>query len=267
MAEGVDLYDGAYDRSAQVVYEEVRRQTYGIDLGQTGWMRSAELESCGRMLRLRSDSRVLEIGCGAGGCAAHLARTAGVEVTGIDINEKGIRQAEELARAGGVSSRTQFLCLDASKQLPFEDCSMDAVFSNDAVCHIADRGLMFEEWHRVLGPAGRMLFTDAMIVTGLLSNEDIATRSSVGTYFFLPPGENERLMREAGFELIEARDTTHCAAEISERWHRARASRRNELVRFEGETNFEGLQRFLSCVQKVSEERRLSRYLYLAEKQ
>ena len=115
-------------------------------------------------------------------------------------------------------------------------------------------------------PAGRMLFTDALIVTGVLSNEELATRSSIGKYFFLPVGENERLMREAGFELIEARDTTQRAAEISKRWHRARASRRNELARFEGETNFEGLQHFLRCVETVSEERRLSRYLYVAEK-
>jgi len=105
-----------------------------------------------------------------------------------------------------------------------------------------------------------------MILTGVLSNEEIATRSSIGIYFFLPPGENERLISEAGFSLLEARDTTQCPAEISKRWRQARARRQNELVRFEGETNFEGLQQFLSCVQKVSEERRLARYLYVAEK-
>ena len=34
----------------------------------------------------------------------------------------------------------------------------------------------------------------------------------------------------------------------------------------EGETNFEGLQRFLRCVRTLSVERRLSRFAYLAEK-
>jgi hypothetical protein len=38
------------------------------------------------------------------------------------------------------------------------------------------------------------------------------------------------------------------------------------LIAREGETNFAGLQRFLACVNKVSAERRLSRYCYLAEK-
>ena len=38
------------------------------------------------------------------------------------------------------------------------------------------------------------------------------------------------------------------------------------LVAREGEANFEGLQRFLSCVHTVSVERRLSRFAYLAER-
>src|SRR5207253_7813940 len=45
----------------------------------------------------------------------------------------------------------------------------------------------------------RMLFTDALVVTGILSNGEIATRSSIGPYFFLPAGENERLIETAGF--------------------------------------------------------------------
>lgn len=33
------------------------------------------------------------------------------------------------------------------------------------------------EWHRVFRTQSRLLFIDAMIVTGILSNEEIATRS------------------------------------------------------------------------------------------
>ena len=106
MSNPVDLYDSAYAGNAEEVYREVRRETYELDLGQTGWMTAAELESFGRLLLLRSGSRVLEIGCGAGGCAVHLARTAGIEITGIDINEKGIQQAKELARAGAFRRRS-----------------------------------------------------------------------------------------------------------------------------------------------------------------
>ena len=56
------------------------------------------------------------------------------------------------------------------------------------------------------------------------------------------------------------------AAEVALRWHDARARHREALVAREGEANFDGLQRFLSCTHTLSVERRLSRYAYLAEK-
>ena len=94
----------------------------------------------------------------------------------------------------------------------------------------------------------------------------MAARSSIGYYLFLPPGENERLIREAGLELLRADDVTEAAAVLSKRWRDARALRQSELVKVEGEANFDGLQTFLACVHNVARERRLSRFLYLARK-
>ncbi|HEX8878930.1 MAG TPA: hypothetical protein VF749_02825 [Candidatus Acidoferrum sp.] len=111
-----------------------------------------------------------------------------------------------------------------------------------------------------------MLFSDALVVGGMLSHEEIATRSSIGFYVYSPPGENERLIERAGFQLIRVTDTTEGAAQISKQWHQAREKRRAELVAVEGDRNFEGLQRFLSCVHSLTAERRLLRYLYLVGK-
>jgi hypothetical protein len=111
-----------------------------------------------------------------------------------------------------------------------------------------------------------MLFSDALVVGGMLSHEEIAMRSSIGFYVYSPPGENERLIERAGFRRIRVRDTTASAAEIAKRWQQAREKRRNELVAVEGNQNFEGLQHFLSCVHNLTAERRLLRYLYLANK-
>jgi hypothetical protein len=111
-----------------------------------------------------------------------------------------------------------------------------------------------------------MLFSDALVVGGLVSNEEIVTRSSIGLYVYSPLGENERLIEQAGFRSIRATDTTQNAAHIADQWHQAREKRKNELVAIEGGPNFEGLQRFLSCVQRLTAERRLLRYLYLAQK-
>lgn len=264
MSNSVDLYNSSYAAYSALVYQEIRQETYGVDLGQTGWMTEEEFRGFFDLLNLSASSRVLEIGCGAGGCAVYLAKALGAEVVGIDVNEAGIRNAQELAQSNGLSSRVEFTRIDAGARLPFENGSFDAVFSNDAMCHIPHRLITLQEWHRVLRPHGRMLFTDAMIVTGILSNEEIATRSSIGCYFFLPVGENERLIEKAGLQLLSTANLTQSEADISQRWFDARSRRRQALLRFESETTYEGLQRFLACVHTLSKERRLSRFAYTA---
>jgi ubiquinone/menaquinone biosynthesis C-methylase UbiE len=266
MSTSIDLYDSSYASYSARVYQEVRQETYGEDLGQTGWMTADEFRDFFEILNLRAGYRVLEVGCGAGGCAVHLAQAAGAQIVGIDVNESGIRNAKELAESRGLSSRAEFQCIDAGKPLPFEDGFFDAIFSNDAMCHVPRRLKALGEWHRVLRPGGRMLFTDAMIVTGILSNQEIATRSSIGSYFFLPAGENERLIELVGFRLLKVQDLTQSAEDISQRWLDARSKRSRDLLRLEGQTNYSGLQCFLACVNTLSRERRLSRFLYSASK-
>jgi ubiquinone/menaquinone biosynthesis C-methylase UbiE len=156
---------------------------------------------------------------------------------------------------------------DASKNLPFDNNTFDAVFSNDVLCHLPGRLDVLVEMFRVLKPSGQMLFSDALVIGGMVSHEEIATRSSIGFYVYSPPGENERLLERAEFRRIRAKDTTESAARIAKQWYHAREKRKEELVAAEGNTNFEGLQRFLSCVHILTSEKRLLRYLYVASKE
>ena len=125
---------------------------------------------------------------------------------------------------------------------------------------------MLREWHRLVKAEGRILFTDPITVTGLLSNEEIAIRSSIGYFLFAPPGEDARLIEQAGLQLERAEDVTENMATSSQRWHAARMRAREELLVLEGEQNYEGLQRFLAMVHQLARERRLSRYAFLARK-
>jgi ubiquinone/menaquinone biosynthesis C-methylase UbiE len=129
----------------------------------------------------------------------HLAEKVGCRLVGLDINAPGVRNANQLALARGLASQARFEQCDVSDKLPFDDDAFDAVFSNDVLCHIPGRPRVLGEMFRILKPGGRMLFSDALVVAGMLSHEEIATRSSIGFYVYSPPGENERLIERAGF--------------------------------------------------------------------
>jgi SAM-dependent methyltransferase len=265
-ANSVNLYDNVYADYASNAESAVRQEAYGEDLGQSSWLTAQEWLAFADQLGVGPGADVLEVGSGSGGPAVYLASARGCRVTGVDINEHGVRNARSLAESRGLSERVRFEVVDASQPLPFADERFDAVVSNDAMCHIANRVGALREWHRVLRPGGRALFTDAMVLTGIVSQEELATRSSIGFYLFVPPGANETMLRDAGFAVLAVQDVTANAAEIAARWHDARARHHGPLVAREGEANFDGLQRFLKCVHTLSVEKRLSRFAYLAQK-
>src|ERR1700688_2002347 len=212
MPDKVNLYDTSYGNSEIEVYAEIRRETYGLDLGQTSWVRREEIEEIPGLLQIGASSNVLEIGCGAGGCALLFPATIGCRVTGMDSNTHAIRTSEQSARAQQLEDRVRFVEHDASVRLPFSDETFDAAYSNDAFCHIPNRLSLLRECRRVLKAGARLLFSDALVVNGAVSNEEIAVRSSLGYYLFAPRGENERLVQEAGLTIAHAEDTTQQAA-------------------------------------------------------
>ncbi len=266
MSDYVDLFDSAYGNFAATVLEQVRRETFGEDIGQNSWLTDDEYLRFFKWLELKSSSNVLEVACGSGGPALFMARTIGCHILGIDNNENGIATASKIAQEQGLDSQVRFQLADASQPLPFEDELFDSIVCIDAINHFPNRSRVLAEWHRVLKPDGRILFTDPIVVTGLLSNEEIAVRSSIGFFLFAPVGADEKLLKEAGFELIRCEDVTENKVEVSRRWHDARAKWRDDLLKIEGEKTFEGLQQFLSVVSTLSSERRLSRFVFVAHR-
>lgn len=265
MDEHVPLYASAY--AGYGIRDQVRQVTYGDDLGQSGWITADELELFAQWLELGADSRLLDVGCGSGGPALRLAGITGTNVVGVDVLEEGIATATRLAEERGLADRARFVQLDASDRLPFDEGSFDAVVSIDVMCHLPNRLDILREWHRVTAPGALILFTDPTIVTGLVTDAEIADRSAVGIYVFSVEPLNGTLLVEAGFEVTRREDLTENMAAMAGRWHDARARFRDDLLLDEGEATFEGIQRFLSACHVLARERRLSRFAYLARRQ
>jgi hypothetical protein len=78
---GVDLYDTSYDYYAGGVQQDVRWETYGEDIGQTGWVSTREFCRFLQLLALDGESKVLEVGSGADGCALFSSHSRPVAVS------------------------------------------------------------------------------------------------------------------------------------------------------------------------------------------
>ncbi len=259
-------YDVHYAHHAFPVYEAVRRDAYGEDIGQQSWLTADELRRFIAWLELSPTSHVIDIASGAGGPALFVAETVGCRVTGQDINEHGVATANRIARELGLAEHARFQVGDGNESLPFDDEIFDALLCVDAINHLSNRPQVLAQWHRVLERGGHALFTDPITVTGMLASDEIAIRSSIGYMQFTPEGANERLLEAAGFVLVRRVDTTENMAQLARRRHDARMHYREELVKIEGLDPFEGEQRFLQVAWRLANERRLSRYVFLARK-
>ena len=262
----VDLFDSTYSNFTEEVLNVIRQESFGHDIGQNSWLTVDEYDRFILGLNLTPDDHVLEVASGAGGPALYLANNVGCYVTGIDTNESGIATATRSAAKSNQTNRVNFRLIDASEALPFDDDSFDGIVCIDSMNHFANRLNVLKEWRRILRPGRRAVFTDPVVITGPVTNDELAMRSLVGLFLFVPPGINEQLIEKAGFNLVQQEDVTDNAILISDRWYQARERHRDALLQIEGEARFKGLQQFFAAVHRLTSERRLSRIVYLVEK-
>jgi ubiquinone/menaquinone biosynthesis C-methylase UbiE len=93
-------------------------------------------------------SRVLDIGCGAGNMFHHLARYG--KVVGVDNNPKPLA----IARDRGYDVRE-----GAAEDLPVGDGEFDLVALLDTVEHCDDDMAVLRECHRICAPQGKLVVT------------------------------------------------------------------------------------------------------------
>ena len=127
-----------------------------------GVFKVLETDLHGRFLeRVGPGSRVLDVGCGGGQHAVHMAsRRPDLHVTGVDLSPELVRRARRLAAKAGVADRVEFVEGDALN-LAFGDQDFDHVYSAGSIKHWPDQRRGLEECLRVLRPGGRFLVMEA----------------------------------------------------------------------------------------------------------
>ena len=207
MSNQVDLYNNTYGNFKEQVLAAVRQETYGKDIGQNSWITTDEYDTFCGWLNLSPGDHVLEIASGSGGPALYLAEKFKCQITGLDINEEGIKTANQYALEANIPNAT-FQLVDINLGLPFENESFDAIMCMDSMNHFRDRLGYLREWQRVLKAGKRALFTDPVVITGPVSNEELAARSSIGYFLFVPLEVTKQLIEQAGFKLLRCEDVT-----------------------------------------------------------
>jgi SAM-dependent methyltransferase len=167
----------------------------------------------GEVIGLGPGDHVLDVACGRGASAVHLAERLGCHVTGLDYGSENVGAAQAHAADKGVVHLTTFRQGDA-EGLPFDDGAFDAIISECSFCTFPDKVAAAAEMARVLHCNGRMGLTD-MTISGPLPDDIqtllawVACVAGAGT-----PEDYVVTLRQAGFTDFAVEDQRDALLEM-----------------------------------------------------
>lgn len=109
-------------------------------------------------LKVDSNSRLLDIGCGKGRISHHAATYTGGKVSGFNIDEGQIANAKAYAKETGMENRLDFKVGDHHKTFQYEDNTFDGSYSFQALWPFIkkhDLDSVAREMFRVMKPGAR----------------------------------------------------------------------------------------------------------------
>lgn len=90
MSKAVDHYGSQYGNFITNLYQEIRKEMFGADIGQNGWLTAQEQGLFIEWLNVDPNQTLLDFACGSGGPTLRIAEITGCSVIGVDIHEQGI---------------------------------------------------------------------------------------------------------------------------------------------------------------------------------
>jgi SAM-dependent methyltransferase len=162
------------------------------------------------LLEIDETDHILDIGSGIGGPARFMAHRFGCQVTGIDLTAEFCDVARHLTQLLGLQSRVRFQ-LGNALAMPFAGASFDGAYSMNVSMNIADKAAFYREIHRVLRPGAWLMLSEIARGDGADLDYPTPWAQSARTSFLSTPEETLRGIKDAGFEVVESRNTSEQA--------------------------------------------------------
>jgi ubiquinone/menaquinone biosynthesis C-methylase UbiE len=156
-------------------------------------------------------AHVLDIGCGLGGPAMRIASEHGRKVTGVDLVATNVTTARERVLEAGLSDQVQIMEGDATA-LPFAEGTFDAVFSQDALCHVPDKGAALEEAARVVVQNGAIGLTDWVETDKMTETRRAAVLDALSAPNLQSQAGYEQTMESHGIQVAVSEDISNVFA-------------------------------------------------------
>ncbi len=168
-----------------------------------------------RAAGLREGEVVVDVGCGMGGSAIHLAQAYGCHVRGVTLSRLQAAWARWAARWEGAGKRTEFQCADA-EAVTFPDNSFDVLWSIECTEHLFDKPGFLERAARWLRPGGRVAIC-AWLAGDALDTSDHRQQVYDVCEGFLCPSlgtadDYAAWLERAGLQLVKSEDWTEKVA-------------------------------------------------------
>ncbi len=259
--EMLACFDEGYLHVLAPVMLEIEAEARGTDYGSVSWSSRDQVERMATHLDLGNDSRLLDIGAGAGWPGLYVGQQTGCHVTMLDFPVNGLKLALDRAAHDSVPA-------DASvangASLPFSDGVFEGVIHSDLLCCLSQKREVLAECRRMVRSGGRMAFGVIEEVPDLAPGAHTVAVES-GPEYVETESPYPDLLAETGWTLSNVEDVTSEYGSMVQRLLRSRESRRTALVALLGVEQVEDfVERNRSSIASI-EEGRLCRRIYLAE--
>ncbi len=167
-------------------------------------------------LPIPPSTRVLDIGCGIGGAARHIADSTGATVAGFDLTPEYIDVAGTLSEMTGLAQHTRFR-VGSALDIPFQDNTFDLATMFHVGMNIDDKTTLFHEAARVLTPGGTFALFDVMQTRDGELNFPLPWAQTNSQSFVEPSSVYLSAAMQAGFQFVKENNRTEFAVNFFEK--------------------------------------------------